>query len=127
MRTVLWIVPLVAQVLAMAPARLGQRRGDAMDAPNQKGLLSLRGSAGYPDEALQCFEVTNPVLSSNGIVDGHELLDGYPGRVPPKSCQIQLMSHVFGNSYGQPFVGEYGLYAVIAYLSAVWLWLLFQK
>lgn len=103
MRHLLWLAPLVAQALGMASATLRGGR-DVMDAPNQKGLLDSRAAAGYPDEPLQCFEVTNPVLSSDGIVDGNEILDSYPGSVPPKACKIQLMDHVFGNSYGQPFV-----------------------
>ncbi|KJK76022.1 hypothetical protein H634G_08779 [Metarhizium anisopliae BRIP 53293] len=106
MRHLLWLAPLVAQALAMASATLRGGR-DVMDAPNQKGLLDSRAAAGYPDEPLQCFEVTNPVLSSDGIVDGNEILDSYPGSVPPKACKIQLMDHVFGNSYGQPFVSDY--------------------
>lgn len=107
MRHLLWIAPLVAHGLAMAPVRLRSRR-DLMNAPNQKELLSSRATAGYPDEALQCYEITNPVLSPDGIVDGNESLGGYPGaaKKPLKSCQVQLMDHVFANSYGQPFVGK---------------------
>ncbi|TWU70816.1 hypothetical protein ED733_001745 [Metarhizium rileyi] len=90
----------------MSPARLGGP-ANVMDAPNQKGLPDSRTATAYPDEALRCFEVTSPVLSSDGIVDGHEFLDGYPGNAPLESCQVRLMHHVFGNSYGKPFVADY--------------------
>ncbi|KHN96981.1 peptide-N4-(N-acetyl-beta-glucosaminyl)asparagine amidase A [Metarhizium album ARSEF 1941] len=106
MRNLLWIAPLVAQASIMTPARPGHGR-DATDAPNQKRWLGSRATAGHAHQALQCFQVTNPVLSPDGIVDGNELLDSYPGNVPPESCQVRLMEHVFGNSYGQPFVAEY--------------------
>lgn len=67
---------------------------------------------GYPTEALECLEVTGPVLSSRGLVDGRDLL-GEPARGEAggrererESCVVRLMEHVFANSYGRPFVGE---------------------
>ncbi|KAG6105826.1 hypothetical protein E4U31_001197 [Claviceps sp. LM219 group G6] len=66
---------------------------------------------GYPTEALECLEVTGPVLSSRGLVDGRHLLgeparDDFAGR-ERESCVVRLMEHVFANSYGRPFVANY--------------------
>ncbi|KAG5934799.1 hypothetical protein E4U60_003536 [Claviceps pazoutovae] len=72
-----------------------------------------------PTEALECLEVTGPVLSSRGLVDGRDLL-GEPARGEAggrgrgrgrgrerESCVVRLMEHVFANSYGRPFVANY--------------------
>ncbi|KAG6231709.1 hypothetical protein E4U34_002274 [Claviceps purpurea] len=68
---------------------------------------------GYPTEALECLEVTGPVLSSRGLVDGRDIL-GEPARGEAggrererESCMVRLMEHVFANSYGRPFVANY--------------------
>ncbi|OTB01450.1 hypothetical protein M426DRAFT_323466 [Hypoxylon sp. CI-4A] len=61
--------------------------------------------------ALECFQVASPVLhpeapspqltvtNNDGGVDGSDAAD------PP--CSVLLMEHVFGFSYGAPFVGDY--------------------
>ncbi|KAG6135319.1 hypothetical protein E4U28_005461 [Claviceps purpurea] len=66
---------------------------------------------GYPTEALECLEVTGPVLSSRGLVDGRDILGeparGEAGGRGRESCVVRLMEHVFANSYGRPFVANY--------------------
>ncbi|KAG6002934.1 hypothetical protein E4U21_002499 [Claviceps maximensis] len=73
------------------------------------------GARGIRAEApLECLEVTAPVLSSRGLVDGNDLL-GDPARSGARgehqagreSCVVTLMEHVFANSYGKPFVANY--------------------
>ncbi|KAK2612342.1 hypothetical protein QQS21_001606 [Conoideocrella luteorostrata] len=78
----------------------------ALPLAHQKQLNST-GDGDRAVEPLQCFEVTHPVLSPHGFVGGNETL-GNPREGPePKSCVVTLMDHVFGNSYGQPFVANY--------------------
>ncbi|KAG5955767.1 hypothetical protein E4U58_006962 [Claviceps cyperi] len=82
-------------------------RGLEESAGVQGGDVAL----GYPTEALECLEVTAPVLSSRGLVDGGDLL-GEPARGEAagrerESCVVKLMEHVFANSYGRPFVANY--------------------
>lgn len=47
--------------------------------------------------ALECFQVDRPILTPSGA----------PGFGSPSqgSCQVVLMDHVFGSTYGVPFVG----------------------
>lgn len=64
-------------------------------------------------DPLRCFEVHRPVLTPEGpVVDERPLVQGSPmenegnqGASP--SCDIVLMTHSFGNSYGDPFVAQY--------------------
>lgn len=56
---------------------------------------------------VECFQVTQPVLTPKGPTtsDGHV----GPGTAAPatkSSCTVVLMDHIFGASYGKPFVGE---------------------
>lgn len=62
--------------------------------------------ASYPSDPLECFEVTTPVLTADSVVDGNEVLGHTTEPEPPSSCQVELMDHVFANSYGNPFVGK---------------------
>ncbi|KAI0019249.1 peptide-N4-(N-acetyl-beta-glucosaminyl)asparagine amidase A [Xylariomycetidae sp. FL0641] len=55
---------------------------------------------------LECFEVTQPVLLPDGPTHDPD------GEVPSiaiskENCSVLLMEHVFGLSYGKPFVGNY--------------------
>ena len=56
---------------------------------------------------LECLEVTYPLRSPYGYVDGDEIIAPNPGGSEPPSCKVTLMEYVFGNSYGHPFVGEF--------------------
>lgn len=47
--------------------------------------------------ALECFQVTHPILTPSGISGSSSSLQG--------SCEVVLMDHVFGSTYGVPFVG----------------------
>jgi hypothetical protein len=61
---------------------------------------------------LECFQVYQPVLLPAGAVDQTASGDGSENTtviIPIKSnssCQVLLMDHSFGYSYGMPFVGE---------------------
>ncbi|KAG6027524.1 hypothetical protein E4U40_001493 [Claviceps sp. LM458 group G5] len=89
-------------------------RGLAESAEVRGRPAKLKGddyAPGYPTEALECLEVTGPVLSSRGLVDGRDVL-GEPARGEAagrerESCVVRLMEHVFANSYGRPFVANY--------------------
>lgn len=74
-------------------------------------------------EVLECFQVSSPVLSPDGLVDGNSVLsssteDKKQGKNQTKkagkSCQVTLMKHSFQNSYGSPFVGTYTTIHAIA-------------
>ncbi|ODA80306.1 hypothetical protein RJ55_03264 [Drechmeria coniospora] len=60
-----------------------------------------------PAEPLRCFEVRSPVLTHLGLViDDRTIEPDIPSYHHP-FCHQTLMVHVFGNSYGQPFVADY--------------------
>lgn len=100
MKQSLWFLALAAPVQALA--QIGLRAAT----PNVLGdILADRSASDYPNEALKCFEVTNPVASPDGpVVDSQKL--GNPSGSTKPSCSKLLMNHVFANSYGRPFVGE---------------------
>ncbi|KAI1657215.1 peptide-N4-(N-acetyl-beta-glucosaminyl)asparagine amidase A [Daldinia decipiens] len=54
---------------------------------------------------LECFQVAQPVLTSNGPSGGRPKSAEDPS--PDKACSVLLMEHVFAFSYGTPFVGNY--------------------
>ncbi|GAB0133299.1 hypothetical protein EsDP_00001711 [Epichloe bromicola] len=103
MRNVVRSAFLVALDLATAELLVGR------PAAQELLLRTSRDDArGYLNEPLQCLEVTGPVLSSCGLVDGNEVLgDPGGGEEERESCVVTLMEHVFANSYGQPFVANY--------------------
>ncbi|KAI0108216.1 peptide-N4-(N-acetyl-beta-glucosaminyl)asparagine amidase A [Daldinia grandis] len=54
---------------------------------------------------LECFQVTQPVLTSDGPSGNRpKSAEGPP---PDEACSVLLMKHVFAFSYGTPFVGNY--------------------
>jgi hypothetical protein len=61
---------------------------------------------------LECFQVYQPVLFPSGAVDETILSDGAENTTTidstdsTSSCQVLLMEHSFGFSYGIPFVGK---------------------
>lgn len=63
---------------------------------------------------LQAFSADVPLLGPAGRVVGAGTPAGYEGiemgldgAAAPPGCQVTLGVHVFGTSYGQPFVGNY--------------------
>jgi hypothetical protein len=60
---------------------------------------------------LECFQVYQPVLFPAGAVDQTVSNDGTENTTTiiatnsSSSCQVLLMEHSFGYSYGMPFVG----------------------
>lgn len=57
---------------------------------------------------LECVQITNPVLTPQGLQDGNETLEASllgldPG---PRPCQAVIVDYNFANSYGNPFVGK---------------------
>ncbi|KAI1099183.1 hypothetical protein F4804DRAFT_92402 [Jackrogersella minutella] len=81
--------------------------------PSQSSLttLSLPSSSALPD-ALECFQVAQPVLGPDGRVSSRPTLGGDGPNTAGEgshieSCSVLLMDHVFGFSYGKPFVGNY--------------------
>ncbi|KAI0842439.1 hypothetical protein F5Y06DRAFT_127636 [Hypoxylon sp. FL0890] len=59
---------------------------------------------------LECFQVAQPVLGPNGpisqsMVSNEGVTTGQAS--PDDPCSVLLMDHVFGFSYGKPFVGNY--------------------
>lgn len=103
----LWTSCLVARVAALGSAAL------LVAGASAEQEFPLPASDARPP--LECLEVSAPVLSPRGLVDGDEVL-GDPARLGAKagsevvqereSCVVTLMEHVFGNSYGKPFVGK---------------------
>ncbi|KAG5997652.1 hypothetical protein E4U54_002339 [Claviceps lovelessii] len=104
----LWTSCLVARVAALGSAAL------LVAGASAEQEFPLPASDARPP--LECLEVSAPVLSPRGLVDGDEVL-GDPARLGAKagsevvqereSCVVTLMEHVFGNSYGKPFVANY--------------------
>ncbi|KAI1207375.1 uncharacterized protein F4807DRAFT_469395 [Annulohypoxylon truncatum] len=81
--------------------------------PASRSELELfQGSSNAPNspEVLECFQVSQPVLSPDGLPSKSTASVGQRAAReddPDKSCSVLLMDHVFGFSYGKPFVGTY--------------------
>lgn len=95
------LIPLLGSALAIHPAVL-QRSA------NPAGSLVARA---YPDEALRCIQVENPVLLPNSITQDDETIARPAHELP--SCKQVVVEHVFGNSYGAPFVGVYSYFRAL--------------
>jgi len=60
---------------------------------------------------LEVFQVYQPVLTPSGVTDqtissnGEEDTITIASAPSASSCKVLLMDHVFGYSYGMPFVG----------------------
>lgn len=73
---------------------------------------AARTPAATPSSSvLECFQVYQPVLFPSGAVDETLASDGLENTTtiapttPASSCEVLLMDHSFGFSYGIPFVG----------------------
>ncbi len=68
---------------------------------------------------LECFQVYQPVLTPSGATDETVLGNGSENTTTiaeietNNSCDVVLMVHSFGLSYGKPFVGMYSVLAFI--------------
>ncbi|KAI0881646.1 uncharacterized protein GGS22DRAFT_54560 [Annulohypoxylon maeteangense] len=76
------------------------------------GLDLLRGSLNAPPspKVLECFQVSQPVFSPNSPYSKSAVDNGRAVAredIPDEPCSALLMDHVFGFSYGKPFVGTY--------------------
>lgn len=74
----------------------------------------VSSAAAATQTVLECFQVSQPVLTRRGPLY-HSTEDGGPvvltddaGPSPKESCTILLMEHSFGSSYGVPFIGKLG-------------------
>ncbi|KAI1453696.1 hypothetical protein F4805DRAFT_442519 [Annulohypoxylon moriforme] len=79
---------------------------------SRSGLESLQELLNAPSspEVLECFQVSQPVLSPNDLSSKSTSDNRQRVRredVPDEPCSALLMDHVFGFSYGKPFVGTY--------------------
>ncbi|KAH8880007.1 hypothetical protein GQ53DRAFT_788943 [Thozetella sp. PMI_491] len=73
-----------------------------------RGPLGLRGGE-EKATVLQNIQIAQPVLMPYGAADtdGSSSAGSTNGQPPQGSCTATLMVHVFGNSYGKPYVGSY--------------------
>lgn len=85
------LLPLAGSAIAAIQLRSAVHHADSLVA------------RAYPDEALRCIQVDNPVLLPTTITQDDETI-GHPAHQLP-SCQQVIVKHTFGNSYGQPYVG----------------------
>ena len=80
-------------------------------APLAKDAVPVPSPTASPTGVLECFQVYQPVLTPSGATDETVLIDGSESTavIAPaasaNSCQVLLMDHSFGFSYGMPFVG----------------------
>ncbi|KAI1416144.1 hypothetical protein F5Y13DRAFT_154656 [Hypoxylon sp. FL1857] len=74
-----------------------------------QGLLTTVSST-ENRTVLECFQVAQPVLGPNGPIS-QSTVSNETGTAGQDSlgepCSVLLMDHVFGFSYGKPFVGNY--------------------
>ncbi|KAI5860787.1 peptide-N4-(N-acetyl-beta-glucosaminyl)asparagine amidase A [Durotheca rogersii] len=70
--------------------------------PQPPGFIRLAASS--TPTALECFQVAPPVLTPD-VLSSRSPPGGKP--TGPEYCSVLLMEHVFGQSYGAPFVGNY--------------------
>ncbi|XXH03826.1 hypothetical protein Hte_010232 [Hypoxylon texense] len=59
------------------------------------------------ESPLECFQVAQPVLTHNGPSTQKPGTQTTAKDNQSEPCSVLLMEHVFGFSYGQPFVGNY--------------------
>ncbi|KAI0891359.1 hypothetical protein F4806DRAFT_506585 [Annulohypoxylon nitens] len=79
---------------------------------NRSEIELLQNSFNAPPVpgVLECFQVSQPVLSFNGPNSKSTADDGQRVTredIANQTCSVLLMDHVFGFSYGKPFVGAY--------------------
>jgi len=78
-----------------------------------KDAVNVPTASAAPSGVLEVFQVYQPVLTPSGVTDGTVLGDGSENTttiVPTAAndnCELLLMEHSFGYSYGMPFVGNY--------------------
>ncbi len=65
------------------------------------------GDARPKSTALDCFQVAQPVLTPSGATTSGGLIADGTAVSSTKPCTVLLMNHSFGNSYNQPFIGEF--------------------
>ncbi len=84
------------QVAELAVAPITKRAEANADA----GTDTDADDAQPKPKVLECFQVAQPVLTPQGPATNRS-----PGG--SGGCTVTLMDHVFGNSYGAPYVGDY--------------------
>ena len=72
----------------------------ALDILELHSPIKRDNAASQASKVLECFQVAQPVLTPAGPTT-----DRSP--TPQGGYTVTLMEHVFGNSYGQPYVGSY--------------------
>ncbi|KAH8821179.1 peptide N-acetyl-beta-D-glucosaminyl asparaginase amidase A-domain-containing protein [Xylogone sp. PMI_703] len=83
------------------------------DAPDASATVTTTLASPTPTGVLEVFQVYQPVLTPEGITDETTSDNGLENTtvIAPtesvSSCQLLLMEHSFGFSYGMPFVGNY--------------------
>ncbi|RFU27789.1 hypothetical protein B7463_g8538, partial [Scytalidium lignicola] len=82
-------------------------------APDASGTVTTTLTSPTPTGVLEVFQVYQPVLTPQGITDETIESNGLENTttIAPiesaTSCELLLMDHSFGFSYGIPFVGNY--------------------
>ncbi|KAI0006960.1 peptide N-acetyl-beta-D-glucosaminyl asparaginase amidase A-domain-containing protein [Xylariaceae sp. FL0662B] len=74
------------------------------------GTLTESAPPAAASTPLECFQVTEPVLTPPGLTPtpGQALVEANADITDePSLCTVVLMEHTFENSYGAPFVGNY--------------------
>lgn len=66
----------------------------------------VKSSLSTEKAPLNVFQVYMPVTAPYAANEGLDITDGSL-QTSFNSCQVVLMNHSFGNSYGSPFVGDY--------------------
>ena len=70
----------------------------------QDGQIDQQYLSAESPVPLECFQVTHPIETHQGLAIGNHIVEPKPSPAP--STTIRLVEHSFGNSYGKPFVGQ---------------------
>ncbi|KAI1498092.1 peptide-N4-(N-acetyl-beta-glucosaminyl)asparagine amidase A [Biscogniauxia marginata] len=114
----LLVVPALSELDSGGqPVALIERLGARSDLVKHQELSNTTSTTSSPaptGTVLECFQVAPPVLIPEGASHQSTVSDGSgvsneiaAASSAGESCTVLLMEHVFGFSYGMPFIGNY--------------------
>ncbi|KAE9382175.1 hypothetical protein N431DRAFT_320852 [Stipitochalara longipes BDJ] len=72
------------------------------------GTSSISSASPISTTPVEIFQVFSPVLGSTGLIGSNGPVGNTSAtEASGTSCQVTLMEHSFGDSFGKPFVGNY--------------------
>lgn len=88
--------------------KVGMARRQSASATASSTTSATLASASASGTVLVDFQVHQPVLTPEGATLDSGVSNGEAGEVED-ACQVVVMDHIFAYSYGEPYIGEFGV------------------